>query len=55
MLIDVNGSKFITYKTARMLSENIACRKEVAVAKADELAFGDAEFHREVVAQELAI
>ncbi len=92
MLIDVNGSKFITYKTAWMLSENIACRKEVAIAKAwvseayrrvvalghevvggvafmedhdmplyykrakaAELAFGDAEFHREVVAQELAL
>ena len=34
MLIDVEGSRFITYKAAWMLSKGIACTKEVAVAKA---------------------
>jgi len=33
MLIDVDGSKFITYKTAWMLSEGISCDMEVAAAK----------------------
>jgi len=34
MAIDVEGSKFITYKAAWMLSEGIPCTKEVAMAKA---------------------
>jgi alkylation response protein AidB-like acyl-CoA dehydrogenase len=86
MLIDVDGSKFITYKAAWMLSQGIPCCIEIAAAKgwaneacrrvtalghqvfggvgviiehdmplyytrakAAELAFGDAEFHREVI------
>jgi alkylation response protein AidB-like acyl-CoA dehydrogenase len=34
MLADVDGSRFITYQAAWMLSEGILCRKEVAIAKA---------------------
>jgi len=34
MLIDLEGSRFITYKAAWMLDNHIACDKEVAVAKA---------------------
>ena len=34
MLIDVEGSRFITYKAAWMLSKGIPCTKEVAAAKA---------------------
>ena len=34
MLIDIEGSRFITYKVAWMLSKDISCSKEVAIAKA---------------------
>jgi alkylation response protein AidB-like acyl-CoA dehydrogenase len=34
MAIDVDSSRFLTYKAAWMLSEGIPCRKEVAMAKA---------------------
>jgi alkylation response protein AidB-like acyl-CoA dehydrogenase len=34
MLIDVEGSKYITYKAAWMLTEGIPCAKLVAAAKA---------------------
>jgi 3-oxocholest-4-en-26-oyl-CoA dehydrogenase beta subunit len=34
MLMDVEGSRFITYKTAWMLGKGIPCAKEVAAAKA---------------------
>ena len=34
MLMDVEGSRFITYKAAWMLSKGIPCTKEVAAAKA---------------------
>jgi alkylation response protein AidB-like acyl-CoA dehydrogenase len=92
MLIDIEGSRYITYKAAWMLSENIPCTKIVAAAKAwvgeaykrvvglghqvmgatayiiehdmplysrrakiAEVAFGDANFHRNVVAQEIGV
>ncbi len=92
MLIDIDGSKWITYKAAWMLSRDIPCTREVAVAKAwvsegykrvvalgheifggigymvdhympiysrrakaAELAFGDASFHRKIVSQELGL
>ncbi len=92
MLMDIEGSRFITYKAAWMLSENIPCTKQVAAAKAwvseaykrvaglghqvlgatgymiehdmplysrraklGEIAFGDANFQREIVAQELGL
>lgn len=90
MVTDVDGSRFITYQAAWMLSEALPATKEVAMAKAWvseafrrvtalghqihggvgfiedhdmplyykrakawELAFGDADFHREVVAKAL--
>lgn len=34
MLIDLDGSKYITYKAAWMLGNDIACEKEIAIAKA---------------------
>jgi len=34
MLIDIEGSRYITYKAAWMLSNTISCAKEVAAAKA---------------------
>ncbi len=34
MLIDLEGSRFITYKAAWMLDNRMACDKEVAIAKA---------------------
>ena len=34
MLIDVEGSRFTTYKAAWMLNKGLACEREVAVAKA---------------------
>jgi alkylation response protein AidB-like acyl-CoA dehydrogenase len=92
MVADVDGSRFITYQAAWMLSEGIPCNKEVAIAKAFvsdafrrvtalaqqihgalaftedhdlplyykrakawELAFGDADFHHEIVAQEMGL
>ncbi len=91
MLVDADGTKYITYKAAWLLSEGLPCDIEVAAAKAwaseagrhvtalahqvfggigvivdhdmplyytrakaAELAFGDAEFHRqEIVSQKL--
>ena len=92
MLIDVDGSKFITYEAAWMLSQGIPYNMQVAMAKAwvsdayrrvtalghqviggvafiedhdmplyskrakaAELAFGDADFHGEIVARELGL
>jgi 3-oxocholest-4-en-26-oyl-CoA dehydrogenase beta subunit len=92
MLIDLEGAKWITYKTAWKLNKGIPCKKEVAVtkawvseaykhiaslghqifggvgymvdhdmtlysrrAKAAEMAFGEAGFHRKVVAQEIGL
>jgi len=92
MATDVDGSKFITYEAAWMLSEGLPCAKEIAMAKAwvseayrrvvtlghqvhgaigftkdhdmqlyfrrakaAELAFGDADFHRETVAVEMGL
>lgn len=92
ILIDVEGSKYITYEAAWMLSEGMPCNKQVAMAKAwvseayrrvtalghqviggvafmedhdmplyskrakaAELTFGDADFHAEIVAQELGL
>lgn len=92
MATDVDGSKFITYEAAWMLSEGLPCTKEAAMAKAwtseayrrvvtlghqvhgaigftkdhdmqlyfrrakaAELAFGDADFHRERVAVEMGL
>ena len=34
MLIDVESSRFITYKTAWMVSQNLPCVKQVAITKA---------------------
>ena len=34
MATDVEGSRFVTYQAAWMLSEGIACSKEVSTAKA---------------------
>ncbi len=92
MATDVDGSRFITYQAAWMLSDGLPCTKEVAMAKAwvsdaysrvtilghqvhggigftmdhdmqlyfrrakaGELAYGDADFQREVVAVGLGI
>ena len=92
MAIDVDGSRFITYQAAWMLSEGLPASKEVAMAKAwtgdayrrvcalghqvhggigftkdhdmqlyfrrakaGEVLFGDPDFHREKVAQEMGI
>ena len=92
MVTDVEGSKFITYRAASMLSEGLPCTQEIAMAKtwvseayrrvvtlghqvhgaigftkdhdmqlyfrrakAAELAFGDADFHREKVAVSMGI
>jgi alkylation response protein AidB-like acyl-CoA dehydrogenase len=92
MATDVEGSRFITYQAAWMLSENMACAKEVSMAKAwvsdayrrvvslghqvhggigftkdhdmqlyfrrakaAEVLFGDGDYHREKVAQALAL
>jgi len=92
MLMDVDGSRFITYQAAWMLSQGMPCNMEVSIAKAwvseayrrvamlgheviagvayiedhdlplyfkraraAELIFGDADFHREVVARELGL
>ena len=92
MATDVDGSRFITYQAAWMLSEGLPCTKEVSMAKgwvsdahhrvcalghqvhggigftkehdmqlffrrakAQELMFGDADFHREKVAQEIGL
>lgn len=92
MLMDVEGSRFITYKAAWMLSQGIPCTKEVAAAKAwvseayrrvaalghqvqggtayiiehdmplycrrakaAEVAFGDAGFYRNIMAQEIGL
>lgn len=92
MLIDVDGSRFVTYQAAWMLSKGIPCRKEISIAKAwtseayrrvcalghqihgaigftmdhdmqlyyrrakaAEVTFGDADFHREIVAQEIGL
>ena len=90
MATDVDGSRYITYQAAWMLSEGFPCDKEVSMAKAwtseacrrvaalghqvhggigftkehdmqlffrrakqAELFFGDADFHKEIVAQEI--
>lgn len=92
MLMDLEGAKWITYKTAWKLDKDIPCRKDVAIAKAwvseaykhiislghqifggvgymvdhdmtlysrrakaAEVAFGDAGFHRKIVAQEIGL
>jgi len=92
MVIDVDGSRFVTYQAAWMLSEGLPCTKEVSIAKAwtseayrrvcalghqihgaigftmdhdmqlyyrrakaAEVTFGDADFHREIVAQEIGL
>lgn len=92
MLMGIEGSRFMTYKVAWMLQENIPCSKLVSAAKAwvsetykqvaglghqvlgataymiehdmplysrrakiAEVAFGDATFHRKMVAQELGL
>ncbi len=92
MATDVDGSRFVTYQAAWMLSQGLPCRKEVAVAKAwtgeaservvalahqihgaigvtmdhdlhfytrrasaAQVTFGDADFHREIVAQEMGL
>lgn len=92
MAIDVDGSRFISYQAAWMLSEGLPCTKEVAMAKAwtsdayrritalghqvhggigftkdhdmqlyyrrakaAEVTFGDADFHRDVVAREIGL
>ena len=92
MLIAIEGSRYITYKTAWMLDKGIPCRKEVSVTKAwvsesykevvrlghqvqgataymvehdmplysrrakvAEMVFGDANYHRQVVADELGL
>lgn len=92
MVMDVDGSRFVTYQAAWMLSEGLPCAKEVAIAKAwvseayrrvtalghqihggigfcldhdmplyykrakaAELTFGSADFHREVVAREMGL
>jgi len=92
MLIDTEGAKYITYEAAWMLSQEMPCNMQVAMAKAwvsdayrrvtalghqviggvaqiedhdmplyskrakaAELAFGDADFHAEIVAQELGL
>ncbi len=92
MATDVDGARFSTYRAAWMLSEELPCTKEVAIAKAwigeasqrvfalahqihgaigvtiehdlhyytrrakaAELAFGDADFHREIVATEMGL
>ncbi|MFH1485906.1 MAG: acyl-CoA dehydrogenase family protein [Chloroflexota bacterium] len=92
MVMDVDGSRFVTYQAAWMLSEGLPCSKEVAIAKtwvseayrrvtalghqihggigfcldhdmplyykqakAAEPTFGDADFHRDVVAREMGL
>lgn len=92
MATDVDGSRFITYQAAWMLSEGLPAAKEVAMAKAwtseayrrvtalghqvhggigftkdhdmqlyyrrakaAEVTFGDADFHREIVAQQIGL
>ena len=92
MATDVDGARFSTYQAAWLLSEELPCTKEVAIAKAwtsqasqrvvalahqihgaigvtiehdlhyytkrakaAELAFGDANFYREVVAKEMGL
>ena len=92
MSIDVDSSRVSLHKAAWMVSEGIACTKEISVikgwiseayrrvtaqahqihgaigftkdhdlelyfrrAKAGELFYGDADFHREIVAQELGL
>jgi 3-oxocholest-4-en-26-oyl-CoA dehydrogenase beta subunit len=92
MATDVDSARFITYQAAWMLSEELPCTKEVAIAKAwvseasrrvftlahqihgaigvttehdlhyytrhakaAELAFGDADFYRELVAKEMGL
>lgn len=92
MAIDVEGSRFITYQVAWMLSQNMPCDKEISMAKAwvsdayrrvvalghqvhggigftkdhdmqlyfrrakaGEVLFGDGDYHREKVAQALAL
>ena len=92
MAMDVDSSKYVTYKAAWMLSEGLPCAKEVSIAKAwvgpachrvtmlgaqihasigltidhdfpfyykqaktADLFFGNADFHREIVAQEAGI
>jgi alkylation response protein AidB-like acyl-CoA dehydrogenase len=92
MATDVDGARFCTYQAAWMLSEGLACAREVAIAKAwigeaaervfalahqihgaigatiehelhyytrrakaAELAFGDADFYREIVAREMGL
>ena len=92
MAIDVDGSRFITYQAAWLLSEGQPCTKEVAMAKAwtseayrrvtalghqvhggigftkdhdmqlyyrrakaAEVTFGDADFHRDIVAREIGL
>jgi alkylation response protein AidB-like acyl-CoA dehydrogenase len=92
MATDVDSARFSTYQAAWMLSEGLACTKEVAIAKAwiseasqrvlalahqihgaigatiehdlhyytrrakaAEIAFGDADFYREVVAREMGL
>lgn len=92
MATDVDGSRFVTYQAAWMLSEGLPCTKEVAIAKAwtseacgrvitmahqihgaigvtidhdlqfytrrakaAESTFGDADFYRRLVAQEMGL
>jgi alkylation response protein AidB-like acyl-CoA dehydrogenase len=92
MLIAIEGSRYITYKTAWMLSQGVPCKKDVSVTKAwvsdaykkvvalghqvqgataymiehdmplysrrakiAEMGFGDAGYHRRLVADELGL
>jgi len=57
MLIDVEGSRFITYQAAWKLSEGMEATMEVYFkhSKEAESLFGTADWHREKVAQELGL
>lgn len=92
MLINLEGARWITYKTAWKLNKGIPCKKDIAVtkswvseackyiaslghqifggigfmtdhdmtlysrrAKVAEIAFGDASFHKKIVAQEIGL
>jgi alkylation response protein AidB-like acyl-CoA dehydrogenase len=91
-LIDVEGARYITYQAAWLISEGLACSKEVSLAKvwvneaywrvcveahqthggigvtaefdlglytwrakAAQFAFGDSDFHREIIAGQLGL
>jgi alkylation response protein AidB-like acyl-CoA dehydrogenase len=92
MLMDIEGSRYVTYKVAWMLNEGMVCRRQVAAAKGwvseaykrvvarghqvlgataymvehemplysrrakiAEVAFGDASYHRAIMARELGL